>query len=57
MGGRDARLIRRLADRRALDRDEVDALSDEARERVGAWLEAGWLIDAEDASPRKEERR
>jgi 50S ribosomal protein L16 3-hydroxylase len=56
MGGRDARLIRRLADRRALDRGEVDALSDEARGRVGAWLEAGWLIDAEDASPREEER-
>jgi 50S ribosomal protein L16 3-hydroxylase len=41
--GRDARLIRRLSDDRALSAKDVAALSDEARELVGEWLAAGWL--------------
>ena len=41
--GRDARLMRRLADRRALDAAEVDALSAGARELLADWLAAGWV--------------
>ena len=41
--GRDARLMRRLADRRALDAADVKALSPEARALVGDWLADGWL--------------
>ena len=42
-GGRDATLMRRLADRRVLSAREVEALSGEARELIGQWAEAGWL--------------
>jgi len=42
-GGRDAKLMRRLADRRRLDAGEFAALSTEARELLGDWLESGWL--------------
>lgn len=42
-GGRDARLMRRLADQRALSAGEVDGLSEEARELLADWLAAGWL--------------
>jgi 50S ribosomal protein L16 3-hydroxylase len=41
--GRDATLMRRLADHHRLTRREHDALSDEARELLAEWLEAGWL--------------
>ena len=41
--GRDATLMRQLADRRALDPAGVAALSVEARELLGDWLDAGWL--------------
>ena len=41
--GRDARLMRRLADRHALDAAEVDALSAGARELLADWLAAGWV--------------
>ena len=41
--GRDASLMRRLADRRALTRRETAALSREARTLVHDWLAAGWL--------------
>ena len=41
--GRDAKLVRRLADRRALSADEVAALSEEARELVQRWQASGWL--------------
>ena len=41
--GRDARLIRRLADRRRLDAAELGALSGQARELLAGWQEAGWL--------------
>ncbi len=40
--GRDATLMRRLADRRVLAAREVASLSDAAREVIGQWTEAGW---------------
>ena len=42
-GGRDATLMRRLADRRAIDGREVAMLGPDARELLGQWAEAGWL--------------
>jgi 50S ribosomal protein L16 3-hydroxylase len=42
-GGRDATLMRRLADRRALAPREVAALSADARSLLGQWAQAGWL--------------
>ena len=42
-GGRDARLMRRLADQRRLEADDVARLSDDAAELLKQWLEAGWL--------------
>jgi len=41
--GRDARLMRRLANERRLDRDDVGALSGPARELLGEWAASGWL--------------
>ena len=41
--GRDATLMRRLADRRRLQADELRRLSADARELLGDWLAAGWL--------------
>ena len=42
-GGRDATLMRRLADRRRLDAAQRRrALSAEARELLAEWLRAGW---------------
>lgn len=41
--GRDATLMRRLADQRRLDRRELAALSADARELLADWLGAGWL--------------
>jgi len=41
-GGRDATLMRRLADRRALDGREVGKLGSDARDLLGQWAEAGW---------------
>ena len=41
--GRDASLMRRLADRRLLDAAEVSALSGPARELLDEWLRSGWL--------------
>ncbi len=41
--GRDATLMRRLADRRWLAADELHALSIEARALLDEWREAGWL--------------
>ncbi len=41
--GRDAQLIKRLADQRCLDAKEVRRLSDGARDLVQGWCEAGWL--------------
>jgi 50S ribosomal protein L16 3-hydroxylase len=41
--GRDARLLRRLSDRRCLDAGEVSRLSAEARDALRDWARAGWL--------------
>jgi 50S ribosomal protein L16 3-hydroxylase len=41
--GRDAGLMRRLADRRALARRDLAALSGQARALVDEWLASGWL--------------
>lgn len=40
--GRDAALMRRLADRRRLDAKELAGASDAARELLASWCEAGW---------------
>lgn len=45
-GGRDAALMRRLADHRRLDAGEIDALSPEARALLGEWQQSGWLRPA-----------
>lgn len=44
-GGRDATLMRRLADRRELTAHEVARLSADARALLGQWAQAGWLHD------------
>ncbi|MDQ6640560.1 MAG: cupin domain-containing protein [Pseudomonadota bacterium] len=49
--GRDAKLVRRLADRGVLDRAEIAALSVEARALVDEWIESGWLVAAPDRIP------
>jgi 50S ribosomal protein L16 3-hydroxylase len=41
--GRDATLMRRLADARRLTRDELSSASDDARALLVSWIEAGWL--------------
>ena len=43
-GGRDATLMRELADRRRLDAKSVAAASDVARELLREWLSAGWCV-------------
>jgi 50S ribosomal protein L16 3-hydroxylase len=45
--GRDARLLRDLADRRALSASQRKALSVGARELLDEWLQAGWLRPAD----------
>lgn len=42
-GGRDATLMRRLADHRALGRAELARASDGAKQLLRSWCEAGWL--------------
>jgi 50S ribosomal protein L16 3-hydroxylase len=42
-GGSDARLMRRLADQRALASADVQRLSAGARALIAEWLQAGWL--------------
>lgn len=42
-GGRDARLMRTLADTRCLDARMCAALSTEARELLQTWMAAGWI--------------
>lgn len=44
--GRDARLMRRLADARRLSARETSALSAGAREVLGQWMQDGWLAQA-----------
>ena len=46
-GGRDATLMRRLADRRGLSARDLASLSAEARALVADWVAAGWLVDDE----------
>jgi 50S ribosomal protein L16 3-hydroxylase len=46
-GGRDAWLLRRLADARHLSRADVQRLSPNAAELVREWLCAGWLAPAQ----------
>ncbi|MDM0013016.1 cupin domain-containing protein [Variovorax sp. J22P168] len=41
--GRDATLMRRLADQRALGRRDLAGASDDALALMGDWCEAGWL--------------
>jgi 50S ribosomal protein L16 3-hydroxylase len=43
MSGRDAALMRGLADRRELDGASFATLSPAAREVVADWLQQGWL--------------
>ena len=42
-GGRDARLLRQLADRRSLAAADVARLSADARATLDDWAAAGWL--------------
>src|SRR3954469_26042422 len=42
-GGKDAALMRRLADRRRLEARELEAASEAARQLLQSWCEAGWL--------------
>ena len=42
--GRDARLMRALADRRSLDANDLAGASPEALSLLADWCEAGWLI-------------
>jgi len=42
-GGRDAALMRRLADRRRLHAADLQRLGTDARDLLGDWLHAGWL--------------
>ena len=51
-GGRDATLMRRLADTRALGARDVSRLSDEALQLVNDWAQAGWL-QADDAGEQR----
>lgn len=43
VAGRDARLLRRLADQRALSARDCAALSAQAQEALAEWAQAGWL--------------
>lgn len=41
-GGKDAKLMQKLADDRALSRREVQQFSDDALELLSSWVDAGW---------------
>ncbi|AMO21903.1 cupin domain-containing protein [Ramlibacter solisilvae] len=49
--GRDATLMRALADRRALSAAQVAKASDQALEVLASWCEAGWLHPREEVGP------
>jgi 50S ribosomal protein L16 3-hydroxylase len=52
IGGRDAVLVKRLADARRLSADEVRRFSAAARAQIGQWLAAGWLhVQTDDDVP------
>jgi 50S ribosomal protein L16 3-hydroxylase len=42
-GGRDATLMRKLADTRALSRADLAKASDDALELLSSWFDAGWV--------------
>jgi 50S ribosomal protein L16 3-hydroxylase len=42
-GGRDATLMRKLADTRALSRKDLATASDDALELLSSWFDAGWV--------------
>jgi 50S ribosomal protein L16 3-hydroxylase len=46
-GGRDAKLMRQLADTRALTAAECARLSEDARGLLGDWAQAGWVRQSE----------
>lgn len=41
--GRDALLIRRLADQRMLSSRDINRLSSAARQLLKQWLDSGWI--------------
>jgi len=43
VSGRDARLLRELANKRCLARAQVLQLGEDAREALREWMAAGWL--------------
>ena len=45
--GKDARLMRQLADERALDAKAVARASEAARELMLSWVDSGWLLDGQ----------
>ncbi len=49
-GGKDAKLMHRLADARALASADVERLSGEARALLADWLAAGWCIGSAEAN-------
>jgi len=53
-GGRDARLLRTLADRGRLDAAQAAALSAQAAAQVGQWVACGWL-HADDGGARSDD--
>jgi 50S ribosomal protein L16 3-hydroxylase len=55
--GRDARLLRRLADERRLDAQRVRSASAKARALLAQWFAAGWLHRAQRALPSVKRRR
>ena len=46
-GGKDAQLMRKLADERQLSRREVQQFSDDALELLSSWVDAGWADSVE----------
>lgn len=56
-GGRDARLMQRLADRRRLSAAELARASGDAIELLSDWSEAGWLHAQEHDGDETEEQR
>jgi 50S ribosomal protein L16 3-hydroxylase len=44
VGGQDGKIMRRLANSRAIGREEFEALSDQARRWLREWVKAGWLV-------------
>lgn len=50
-GGRDAALMRRLADERRLDAGHLARASEAARSLLAAWQEAGWLRPLGEGQP------